>query len=83
MSVTERDRRRRIAVAAAGAILTGLVILTLLFPASGISPVPPRCFSVLGYDVPCETGGTLALAAVAAGIVGALLWWIGRRSRDR
>lgn len=56
------------------AMLAGLVVLVLLFPASGIDPLPPQCFSVFGYTVPCEPGASLAAAAATAALVGVLLW---------
>ncbi|MEX1171363.1 MAG: hypothetical protein WEG56_02005 [Chloroflexota bacterium] len=61
------------------ALLAGLVVLVLLFPASGIDPIPPECYSVFGYVVPCADGLAVGAAIVVAVIVGALLWLRDRR----
>ena len=61
------------------ALLAGLVVLVLLFPASGIDPLPPQCFSVLGYTVPCGGGLAVAAGAATAGVVGLSLWLKSRR----
>ena len=63
----------------ASALLAGLVVLVLLFPASGIVPIPPRCFSAFGYEVPCGGGLAAAAGAVTAGVVGLALWLRSRR----
>jgi len=62
------------------ALLAGLVVLVLLFPASGIEPIPPVCFSVFGYTVPCDEGWAVAAGAATAGVVGLALWLKDRRS---
>lgn len=73
------NRRVRAAVVRVGvALLAGLVVLVLLFPAHGIDPIPPQCFSLIGYTVPCEDGLALAAGATTAGVVGLLLWLRGR-----
>ncbi len=56
------------------ALLAGFVVLVLLFPASGIVPIPPQCFSVFGYTVPCQSGGAVGAGAATATVVGSLLW---------
>ena len=61
------------------ALLAGLVVLVLLFPASGVDPLPPRCFSVLGYSVPCDAWVSWAAGAATAGVVGLLLWLKSRQ----
>lgn len=65
--------------AVAVALLAGLVVLVLLFPASGVEPIPPQCFSVFGYTVPCDAGLSWAAGAATAGIVGLSLWLKRRR----
>jgi hypothetical protein len=65
------------------ALLAGLAVLVLLFPASGVMPQPPQCFSVFGYSVPCESGAAIAAGVAAAGVVGLLLWIAGRRTQKR
>jgi hypothetical protein len=60
-------------------LLAGLVVLVLLFPASGIDPIPPQCFSVFGYTVPCGEGWAVAAGAATAGVVGVSLWLKSRR----
>lgn len=62
------------------ALLAGLVVLVLLFPASGIEPIPPECFSVFRYTVPCQGGVAIVAGAATAAVVGSLLWLKRRRS---
>ena len=61
------------------ALLAGIVVLVLLFPASGIDPLPPQCFSVFGYSVPCGGGLAVAAGAATAGVVGLSFWLKSRR----
>ena len=56
------------------AVVAGLIVLVLLFPASGIQPIPPVCYSVFGYVVPCGEGWALAAGAAAAVFVGVTVW---------
>jgi hypothetical protein len=56
------------------ALLAGLVALVLLFPASGVDTLPPECFSMLGYSVPCGGGEAVAAGAATAAVVGLWLW---------
>ena len=62
-------------------LLAGLVVLVLLFPASGIVPIPPVCFSVFGYSVPCGGGLAVAAGAATAAGVGLALWLNSRRRK--
>jgi hypothetical protein len=64
------------------ALLAGLIVLVLLFPASGVDPIPPRCFSVLGYSVPCGGGLAVTAGAASAAAVGLALWLKGRREQS-
>ena len=64
----------------AATIVAGLIVLLLLFPASGIDPIPPQCFSILDYNVPCE-GWVAPLAAVATTAAVYLLIWLRNRRR--
>lgn len=70
-----RPRTRTIVVA----LLAGLVALVLLFPGSGIDGLPPECYSLFGYVVPCDAWVAWAAGAATAGVVGLALWVIDRR----
>jgi hypothetical protein len=61
----------------------GLAVLVLLFPASGIEPIPPECYSMFGYTVPCGGGLAVAAGAVTAGAVALLFWISDRRNPER
>ncbi len=63
------------------ALLAGLVVLLLLFPASGVATDPPECHAMLFYVVPCAAWVAWAAGAVAAGVVGLVLWMNERRRR--
>lgn len=82
MNQTERQGRRWTLAKIAVALLAGLVVLVLLFPGSGTSTLPPECYSAFGYTVPCGGGLANAAGAAMAGLVGLLLWIIGRRSHQ-
>lgn len=73
-----RVRRRRTRVIV-GALVAGLLVVLLLFPASGIDPQPPVCYSMLGFVVSCEAWVAWAAGAVVAGLVGLALWALDRR----
>jgi hypothetical protein len=64
------------------ALLAGLVVLVLLFPASGILPIPPVCYSMFGYVVPCDAWVAWAAGAATAAVVGLALW-LADRLRER
>ena len=55
-------------------LLAGLVAYLLLAPVHQADTLPPQCFSLVGYGVPC--GGELAIAAgtATAAVVGLALW---------
>jgi hypothetical protein len=59
-------------------VLAGLIVLVLLLPVSGVDTLPPECYSVFGYTVPCGSGISVAAGAAAAAIIGLLLWFAGR-----
>ena len=61
-----------VATRVAGAIAAAVVVLFLLWPASGVDTNPPQCFSTFGYSVPCGSGLALGMAAVSA-----LGGWLG------
>jgi len=65
------------------AILAGIVVLVLLFPASGVDTRPPECYSAFGYTVPCGAGWSLAAGAATAGVVGVLLGIFGSRGTPK
>lgn len=56
------------------ALLAGFMVLVLLFPASGIDPIPPVCYSVFGYTVPCDQRVAVAAGAATAAVVGLAIW---------
>lgn len=56
------------------AILAGLLVLLLLFPASGVDSDPPVCRSMLFYVVPCDRWVAPLAGAVTAGLVGLASW---------
>lgn len=60
------------------ALLAGLAVLLLLFPASGIDTLPPKCYSMLVHAVPCEAWVAWAGGVVAAGLVALAMWMIDR-----
>ena len=70
-----RPKTRTIVVA----LLAGLAVLLLLFPASGIDPQPPVCYSMFGYVVSCDAWVAWAAGAATAGLVGLAMWAIDRR----
>ncbi len=72
----EREPKRRARSRATTifvALLSGLVVLLLLFPASGVTTDPPECYAMLAYVVPCEAWIAWSVGAVTAGVV-ALAW---------
>ncbi|HET6379613.1 MAG TPA: hypothetical protein VFH63_01070 [candidate division Zixibacteria bacterium] len=78
MNQTDRQGRSWPLAKIAIASLVGLVVLVLLFPASGITTEPPECSSVFGYTVPCDAGWSLAAGGATAAVVGLLFWIAGR-----
>lgn len=56
------------------AFLAGLIVLLLLFPASGVDTQPPECFAIFFYTVPCEAWVAWAAALLVAGVIGLYLW---------
>ena len=63
------------------ALLAGFVVFLLLFRGSGTGAVPPTCYSLLGYVVPCEPWLAWVAGTGTAGIVGLVLWIYERRQR--
>lgn len=62
------------------ALLSGLLVLLILFPASGVDSDPPVCRAMLFYVVPCESWIAPLVAIATAVAVGIALWWtIDRR----
>lgn len=64
-------------------ILAGVVVLVLLAPASGADTLPPQCWAMLGYSVPCGSALSLAAGAATAGIIGLALWFNSRRRKHQ
>lgn len=56
------------------ALLVGLLVLLILFPATVATSDPPLCWAYLAYPVPCEGWLAPAAAAVTAALVGFLFW---------
>jgi hypothetical protein len=54
-------------------------VLVLLFPGSGVDTLPPECYSVFGYTVPCDPRVAVAAGVTTVAVVGLLLWIAGRR----
>ncbi len=81
MQHTTRQSARSSARTIAVAIFAGLVVLLLLFPASGVDPQPPVCYSMFGYVVPCDAWVACAAGAATAGFVGLALWTNDRRNQ--
>jgi hypothetical protein len=63
---------------AAVALLAGLIVFALLWPRAGVDTLPPICFGMAGYIVPCE-----GWVAPAAGLATASLVWLALWLWDR
>jgi hypothetical protein len=63
------------------ALLSSLLVLLILFPASGVDSDPPVCRAMLYYVVPCERWIAPLAAIVTAAAVGLALWWSIDRKR--
>ncbi len=63
------------------ALLAGFVVFVLLFRGSGTGAIPPTCYSLLGYVVPCEPWVAWVAGAATTGVVGFGLWMNERRHR--
>lgn len=62
------------------ALLLGLLVLLILFPATVATSDPPVCHAMVFYVVPCERWVAPLAAMAAAVAVGIALWWtIDRR----
>ena len=72
-----RPSPRTIAIA----LVAGLVVLLALFPASGVDTLPPECYSMFGYVVPCDAWISWVAGAAVAGLVGVGLWMNDSRRR--
>lgn len=75
------SRRRDGWVVALSAAAVGILIVLLLFPASGIDRNPPECYSIFGYVVPCGAGLSAGLAPAGAVVAGAVAYVLMRRRR--
>ena len=75
-SATRKSLAGRLAVA----LLAGLVVHLLLFPASGVDTIPPVCYSLIGsYEVPCGNVSYAAGAITTLLVAGFLLRGTARR----
>ncbi len=82
MNQLERQGRQWTWPHVAIALLGGIVVLVLHFPASGIDTQPPECSSVFGYTVPCEAGWSVAAGVAAAAVIGMMIWMAnGRKNK--
>lgn len=63
------------------ALLVGLLVFILLFPASGTDTLPPHCWAFLLYPVPCEPWVAPLAGAATAGLIGLGLWIYVDRGR--
>jgi hypothetical protein len=77
-----RESQRRDGwVVGISATAVGILVLLLLHPARGNDTLPPECFSMFGYAVPCGSGFSLGLAAAGAVVAGAVAYELTRRRR--
>lgn len=60
----------------ATALVIGLVVFVVLVPTSGAGT---QCFSLLSFQVPCQSAVAAVAGAATAAIVGLGLWLAGRR----
>jgi hypothetical protein len=61
------------------ALLAGLIVFAILLPRAGIDTLPPICFGMSGYRVPCEGWVAPAAGLATAGLVWLALWLWDRR----
>jgi len=73
--------RRGLGVVVVSAVAVGILILLLLHPWSGVDTLPPECYSVFGYVVPCGDGFSFGFALAGAVAGGAVAYFIVRRRR--
>ena len=65
------------------ALLVGLLVLLILFPATVATSDPPVCSAMLFYPVPCEGWVAPVAGAVVASLVGYASWRAIERRRWR
>jgi hypothetical protein len=70
-------------VKVAVALLAGIVVLVLLYPANIADTIPQQCFSMVGLGAPCDAGLAVPVGAATAAIACLLLWLRDRRRRPR
>jgi len=63
------------------ALLAGLAVLVLLYPANTADTLPQQCFSMVGLGAPCGAGLAVPGGVATAVIVGLLLWLRDHRRR--
>jgi hypothetical protein len=61
------------------ALAAGLLALLALMPLSGTAAIPPQCYSLVGYEVPCDAGPALLAGVITTGTVALVGWWVTRR----
>ena len=79
MGQTRKQRAMRLVVRVVVPLLAGLVVLLLLYPVVENEPIPPQCFSIALFSVPCDDGLNVAAGAATAAVVALALWWKDRR----
>jgi uncharacterized membrane protein (UPF0136 family) len=62
-------------------LIAGVIVFLLLVPAGGIDPLPPVCWGVFGYEVPCDSRLSLAAGVASAAVVGLAFSLVGRRRK--
>ena len=65
------------------ALLSGVLVLLILFPVSGVDSDPPVCRAMLFYVVPCERWVAPLAATATVVAVGIALWWTIDRREGR
>jgi hypothetical protein len=74
-----RSRTSRTVAALVAGLGSGVLVLLVLLPVSGIDTNPPVCFSTFGYTVPCGSGLASGAALVVCGVTASA--GLGRASR--
>ena len=64
------------------AFVAGFAVFALFFVGSGTLSLPPTCYSLFGYVVPCDGSVAWAAGAATAGLA-SLLFWLSERRRER
>ncbi|MFN2485138.1 MAG: hypothetical protein ABR609_00720 [Acidimicrobiia bacterium] len=60
----------------------GIFLFVLLLPVGGVDALPPRCWSMFGYNVRRHRGVSVAGGGVTTAVVGLALSLSSREGRD-